>query len=189
MNKMAVTTLESKFRVFDMRTQHPTNGFACLSEKVGKCSALLIFRKRMQTFDSFKHSEHLVFFRLFLFPLWQAHKATVWCARHLPQNRDLFMTGGGNGGYVSYWITQHPAPGPVFLIIWYINCIFNLQRLPNEKIRKKGGGCFWFVIPPLQQLLLMPGSLDFAVRYVWMAAPILLLYLLAFRFRKISLIG
>lgn len=64
MNKMAITTLESRFRVFDMRTQHPTEGFSCLSEK--------------------------------------AHKATVWCARHLPQNRDLFMTGGGNGGFNMY---------------------------------------------------------------------------------------
>eukprot|EP01041_Mallomonas_annulata_P011138 gene11138-23278_t len=64
MNKLAVTTLESKFRIFDMRTQHPSGGFSCLSEK--------------------------------------AHKATVWCARHLPQNRDIFMTGGGNGGFNLY---------------------------------------------------------------------------------------
>ncbi len=64
MNKMVVTTLESKFRLFDMRTQHPQEGFACLTEK--------------------------------------AHKATVWCVRHLPQNRDLFMTGGGNGGFNLY---------------------------------------------------------------------------------------
>lgn len=64
MNKMAITTLESKFRIFDMRTQHPTNGFTFLSEK--------------------------------------AHKATVWCAKHLPQNRDIFMTGGGNGGFNIY---------------------------------------------------------------------------------------
>lgn len=34
MNKLLVTTLESKFRVFDMRTQHPTEGFAHLTEKV-----------------------------------------------------------------------------------------------------------------------------------------------------------
>lgn len=64
MNKMGLTTLESKFRVFDMRTQHATAGFSCLSEK--------------------------------------AHKATVWCIKHLPQNRDLFMTGGGNGGFNMY---------------------------------------------------------------------------------------
>lgn len=64
MNKMGITTLESKFRIFDMRTQHPTEGFSCLSER--------------------------------------AHKATVWTVRHLPQNRDLFMTGGGNGGFNLY---------------------------------------------------------------------------------------
>ena len=34
MNKMVVTTLESKFSLFDMRTQHPTKGFASLTEKV-----------------------------------------------------------------------------------------------------------------------------------------------------------
>jgi hypothetical protein len=59
MNKLVVTTLESKFRVFDMRTQHPEEGFASMTEK--------------------------------------AHKSTVWLAKHLPQNRDLFMTCGGNG--------------------------------------------------------------------------------------------
>lgn len=62
--QLVVTTLESKFRTYDMRTQHPTEGFAHLSEK--------------------------------------AHKSTVWIARHLPQNRDLFMTGGGNGGFNLY---------------------------------------------------------------------------------------
>ena len=64
MNKLVVTTLESKFRVFDLRTQHPEEGFAHLAEK--------------------------------------AHKATVWVARHLPQNRDIWMTGGGNGGFNLY---------------------------------------------------------------------------------------
>lgn len=63
-NKLAVTMLESRFRIFDMRTQHPTQGYTYLSEK--------------------------------------AHKATVWCVKHLPQNRDLFMTGGGNGGFNVY---------------------------------------------------------------------------------------
>lgn len=32
----------------------------------------------------------------------QAHKSTVWLGRHLPQNRDLFMTTGGNGGLNIY---------------------------------------------------------------------------------------
>lgn len=52
-----------------MRTQHPTEGFACLTEK--------------------------------------AHKSTVWTGRHLPQNRDIFMTGGGNGGFNLYKCKNH----------------------------------------------------------------------------------
>jgi len=64
MNKLIVCTLESKFRIFDLRTQHPQEGFAFMSEK--------------------------------------AHKSTVWQGCHLPQNRDLFMTGGGNGGLNIY---------------------------------------------------------------------------------------
>ena len=34
MNKMVATTLEAKFHVFDLRTHHPQNGFASLTEKV-----------------------------------------------------------------------------------------------------------------------------------------------------------
>ena len=49
MNKLAVCTLESRFRIFDVRTQHAEEGFAHVAEK--------------------------------------AHKATVWLARFLPQNR------------------------------------------------------------------------------------------------------
>lgn len=56
---IAVQMLEGKFRVFDMRTRHPTEGYAHSTER--------------------------------------AHKATVWMAKHVPQNRDLFMTTGGNG--------------------------------------------------------------------------------------------
>lgn len=62
--QLVVTTLESKFRVFDMRTQHPELGFASLTER--------------------------------------AHKSTVWLTRHLPQNRDVFATLGGNGGVNLY---------------------------------------------------------------------------------------
>lgn len=55
-NKMLVTTLEGKFRVFDMKTQHPKEGFASITEK---------------GLDS-----------------------TIWCGKHLPQNRDVFMVCG-----------------------------------------------------------------------------------------------
>mmetsp|Transcript_42043 Transcript_42043/g.131716 ORF Transcript_42043/g.131716 Transcript_42043/m.131716 type:complete len:322 (-) Transcript_42043:22-987(-) len=64
MNKLIVTTLESKYKLFDVRTQHPEEGFSALSER--------------------------------------AHKATVWLAKHLPQNRDIWVTGGGNGGLNIY---------------------------------------------------------------------------------------
>ncbi|XP_029820255.1 WD repeat-containing protein 92 [Manacus vitellinus] len=36
MNKLVATSLEGKFHVFDMRTQHPTKGFASVSEKAQK---------------------------------------------------------------------------------------------------------------------------------------------------------
>ena len=64
MNKLVVTTLESKFRTYDLRTYHQEEGFAHVSER--------------------------------------AHKSTVWLGKHLPQNRDIFMTGGGNGGFNIY---------------------------------------------------------------------------------------
>lgn len=70
MNKLVATSLEGKFHVFDMRTQHPTKGFASVSEK--------------------------------------AHKSTVWQVKHLPQNRDIFMTTGGAGN-LHLWKYEYPA--------------------------------------------------------------------------------
>jgi WD40 repeat protein len=72
MNKLLTTTLESKFTLMDLRTQHPEEGFAKLTER--------------------------------------AHKSTVWLGKHLPQNRDLFMTGGGNGGFNIYKY-HYPSSG------------------------------------------------------------------------------
>jgi len=69
MNKLAVSTLEGKFRVFDVRTHHAKSGFAFVSEK--------------------------------------AHKSTVWLAKHLPQNRDVFITTGGSGS-LSLWKYEYP---------------------------------------------------------------------------------
>jgi hypothetical protein len=59
MNKLLVTTLEAKYRVYDMRTLSPTKGYAHLT-----------------------HS---------------AHASTVWTAKHLPSNREVWLTTGGNG--------------------------------------------------------------------------------------------
>jgi hypothetical protein len=80
MNKLVATTLESKIHVFDMKTQHPEKGFASVVEKV--IDEILIF----------------IFHRSFVFNS-KAHNSTVWLGRHLPQNRDIFMTCGGSGSY------------------------------------------------------------------------------------------
>lgn len=64
MNKLAVTTLESKIHVFDTKTFHHELGYAGLSEL--------------------------------------AHNSTIWGARHLPQNRDIFASLGGNGALNLY---------------------------------------------------------------------------------------
>jgi len=64
MNKLSVTTLESKIHVFDLRTLHPELGYAGLSEV--------------------------------------AHNSTIWGAKFLPQNRDIFISQGGNGAMNLY---------------------------------------------------------------------------------------
>ena len=70
MNKLVVTTLESRYRLYDMRTEHPVGGFSFLSQ--------------------------------------EAHQSTVWAVRHLPQNRDVFMTCGGNGS-LELWRYSYPS--------------------------------------------------------------------------------
>ncbi|KAG0719956.1 WD repeat-containing protein 92 [Chionoecetes opilio] len=37
----------------------------------------------------------------------RGHKSTVWCGRHLPQNREIFVTTGGNGS-VMLWKYSYP---------------------------------------------------------------------------------
>ena len=80
MNKLVATTLESKIHVFDMKTQHQEKGFASVVEKVRN------------------NPQMLIILPCFLFVI-QAHNSTVWIGRHLPQNRDIFMTCGGSGSY------------------------------------------------------------------------------------------
>eukprot|EP00898_Chlorokybus_atmophyticus_P001650 jgi/Chlat1/2486/Chrsp175S02361 len=87
MNKFTAATLESRLHVFDARTQHPTNGFASAVEKARA------FSLRHARTATNKHT-HL-----------RAHcsnGSTVWCCRHLPQNRDVCMVGGGNGSLSLY---------------------------------------------------------------------------------------
>ncbi|RXG58827.1 WD repeat-containing protein 92 [Armadillidium vulgare] len=44
----------------------------------------------------------------------KSHKSTVWCVRHLPQNRDIFMTSGGNGS-LNLWKYSYPPKRTKFL--------------------------------------------------------------------------
>jgi len=57
----------SIFFVYDLRTQNPKEGFACVS----------------QTLQYQGNA--------------QAHKPTAWAGKHLPQKRDLWMTTAGDG--------------------------------------------------------------------------------------------
>lgn len=82
MNKLVVTTLEGGLHVYDLRTQHPKKGFACVSEADAGRS-------------------------LGTRGVISGAKATVWTAQHLPQNRELFVTCGGSGA-VRLWQYKYP---------------------------------------------------------------------------------
>jgi len=38
----------------------------------------------------------------------KSHKSTIWCGAHLPQNRDVFITSGGNGS-LHLWKYKYPG--------------------------------------------------------------------------------
>uniref|UniRef100_A0A182SI88 WD repeat-containing protein 92 n=1 Tax=Anopheles maculatus TaxID=74869 RepID=A0A182SI88_9DIPT len=82
MNKLAVSTLEGGLHVYDMRTQHSKNGFASVREK---------------TVGQSLGTNGVI----------SAAKSTVWTVKHLPQNRDIFITGGGSGN-VRIWLYHYP---------------------------------------------------------------------------------
>lgn len=82
MNKLVVTTLEGGLHVYDLRAQHPKKGFACVSEKDAGLS-------------------------LGTNGVISGGKATVWCVRHLPQNREIFVTCGGTGA-LRLWQYKYP---------------------------------------------------------------------------------
>lgn len=82
MNKLAATTLEGGLYVYDMRTQHHTKGFSYCSEKnAGQALG----------------TNGVI----------SGARATVWTVKHLPQNREIFMTGGGTGS-VRIWNYKYP---------------------------------------------------------------------------------
>lgn len=82
MNKLAVTTLEGGLYVYDMRTEHPTKGFSfCCEKNAGQSLG----------------TNGVI----------SGAKATVWTVNHLPQNRDIFVTGGGAGS-IRIWNYKYP---------------------------------------------------------------------------------
>jgi hypothetical protein len=59
MNKLVVTSLESQFRVFDMRTYHPKSGFESLTEKAH--SSTVRAREGQETMHAYMFAQrHLV---------------------------------------------------------------------------------------------------------------------------------
>lgn len=82
MNKLAVTTLEGGLYVYDMRTEHPTKGFShCYESNAGQSLG----------------TNGVI----------GGAKATVWTVKHMPQNRDVFVTGGGAGA-IRIWNYKYP---------------------------------------------------------------------------------
>lgn len=127
MNKVLVTTLESNFMCFDMRTQHTSDGFASMTEK--------------------------------------AHRSTIWLGRNLPQNRDIFMTGGGNGGFNIYKyhyplnrVGKHKKDGSPIGVVGDVE-LLNSRIISTQPIIS-------FDWSPDRAGLCCLGSLDQSLRYV-----------------------
>ena len=83
LNKMIVTSLESQYRVFEMKHKHISEGFSYLN-----IDSLSNKDANQQSSKSKKGT-------------------TVWKCRHLPQNRDVWITCLGNGN-VSIWKYIYP---------------------------------------------------------------------------------
>ena len=71
LNKLIVTTLEARYRLYDLRT----------------------FNAKRSGYAHLAHS---------------AHASTVWTAKHLPSNREVWLTTGGNGSLQLYRY-EYPA--------------------------------------------------------------------------------
>ena len=62
-----------------------------------------------------------------------AHKSTIWGARHLPQNRDLFATLGGNGA-LNIWKYEYPPQRSLKDTDGHMYGVMGHMKLLNEKI-------------------------------------------------------
>lgn len=80
MNKLVATTTDSSYHTFDLRTFNPESGFACLRHNV---STRIVFVK-----EQLLTNVRIQF---------GGENVTVWGVRHLPQNRDVFITSCADG--------------------------------------------------------------------------------------------
>ena len=85
MNKFVVACLESKFHVYDARTQHSQEGFASAVQTY-KSTPSFVANSEMNQ-EKKKENESAT---------------TVWGVKHLPQNREVMMLLGGDGALNLY---------------------------------------------------------------------------------------
>lgn len=79
MNKAVLTCLESQFHVYDLRTHHPEKGYAGRTVNNNNPN-----NDHANTNDNNNNDN-------------KSGGSTVWGVKHLPQNRDVFVTLGGDG--------------------------------------------------------------------------------------------
>jgi len=88
-NKLIVSTLESRYRVYDLKTKHISEGFPFLS-----VDTLNKGNMSTNTFSNIDNKKG-------------SRGTTIWRVRHLPQNRDIWVTTSGNG-CASIWKYTYP---------------------------------------------------------------------------------
>ena len=84
-NKLIVTSLESQYRVYDMTTKHIVDQFSYLNIDTN-----FTIRDKINDNNNNKKNDN------------NKKGTTIWQCRHLPQNRDIWITCSGNGD-VNIW--------------------------------------------------------------------------------------
>merc|ERR1719384_1590776 len=87
LNKLIVTSLESQYRIYDMKTKHISEGFSYLN---------------IDSMQNVKDDDKQISDKSN-----STKGTTIWNCRHLPQNRDIWVTCLGNGT-VNVWKYVYP---------------------------------------------------------------------------------
>jgi len=101
-------------KMFDLRTMsvrwetHMPNGVCSVQfdRKDIMMNKLLVtgLESKFNVFDLRTHNKEKGFASVTT----KSHKSTIWCGAHLPQNRDVFITSGGNGS-LHLWKYKYPG--------------------------------------------------------------------------------